>query len=860
MAEVLAGAGLKSQRAVTAQVQAWHRIFAEHRPDLVVTDYAPGAILAARGRIRTVATGNGYTVPPERLRRFPRFHELAPPEYDETATLSAVNEALGEAGIAPLKRLATALTGDEQCVCTLPFLDPYAAEREGPLLGPLLHASVDRRDNNSEGIFCYLRNAPRSNRLEELVGAVAGLAAPVTAFLPDVSDVRKDDLRQRGVTVLEGIASLTLELKRAKLLIHSGGHGMASAAALAGVPQVVVRFDVEKYLTARALVARGVAWELDYFTVEREELRDVIRVAFDDRAMAAEALRVADEHESYRVRNVASEIADVCEGTAPASRTAGESERNVTVESGSRQKLAEATSQEEGVKAKLDCYALHKHVPRLAPARVQRAWMDEFPDRHIYRCLPLAIANSFGWDMLCPVPIEIEWNGGPAIADLTVRALKPLPGGRPLEHFCKSHFSRGTVTFHTDYIFRTEPGWALMASGPFNTAKDNAVPLTGIVETDWLPYTFTMNWKLLRAGLATFEEDEPFCSIVPIQVQPVLECQPNVRWLAENPELNRKHEQFRASRDDFYAKKKAGHSEVRDQAWQRHYFVGRFPDGTKVEEHLNRLRLKEPDDLRSEEPPQLKVETGPMTALWADDSPMHEIVPGQSAENEAGRARLLPDGELGDRSETYVVRSAPDAEGCDFLVVEDLLDADQCATIAKTFRELEGLLFKSDKIDPYWNNRFLWHKDIARERPETGAIMKAAQQRGLGLLQDFYRLKAPVYSDILQIVRWQPGMFMRPHADNANPDGSPHGMPYRDFAAIAYVNDDYEGGELYFTALNIVVKPKRGMFVAFTGGFHHEHAVLRVKSGTRLTMPSFMTFDRTRADPTLLAGSEMSEG
>ena len=327
--------------------------------------------------------------------------------------------------------------------------------------------------------------------------------------------------------------------------------------------------------------------------------------------------------------------------------------------------------------------------------------MDEFPDRHIYRCLPLAIANSFGWDMLCPVPIEIDWNGGPTVADLTVRALKPLPGGRPAEHFCKSHFSRGTVTFHTDYIFRTDPGWALMASGPFNTAKDNVVPLTGIVETDWLPYTFTMNWKLLQPGRATFDEDEPFCSIVPVQVQPILDCQPSIRWLADDPELDRQHNQFRASRDEFNARKEAGDSEVRNQAWQRHYFVGRFPDGTKVEEHLNRLRLKEPDDLRSAEPPKREVEAGQRAPLWADNSPMNDIVAGQSVENEAGRARLLPDGELGDWSRTYTVRSASDAAGCDFLVVEDLLSESECAAIAKAFHGMEDKLFKSDKIDPY---------------------------------------------------------------------------------------------------------------------------------------------------------------
>ena len=46
------------------------------------------------------------------------------------------------------------------------------------------------------------------------------------------------------------------------------------------------------------------------------------------------------------------------------------------------------------------------------------------------------------------------------------------------------------------------------------------------------------------------------------------------------------------------------------------------------------------------------------------------------------------------------------------------------------------------------------------------------------------------------------------------------------------------------------VKPKAGMFVGFTGGFHHEHAVLRVTGGsTRLTSPAFFTYSREKADP-----------
>jgi len=60
------------------------------------------------------------------------------------------------------------------------------------------------------------------------------------------------------------------------------------------------------------------------------------------------------------------------------------------------------------------------------------------------------------------------------------------------------------------------------------------------------------------------------------------------------------------------------------------------------------------------------------------------------------------------------------------------------------------------------------------------------------------------------------------------------------------------GGEFYFTALDTVIKPKKGMFVGFTASFYHEHAVLRVEKSQRLTMPFFLTFDRGRADPSLL--------
>ena len=60
----------------------------------------------------------------------------------------------------------------------------------------------------------------------------------------------------------------------------------------------------------------------------------------------------------------------------------------------------------------LDCYRIYSVAPQIVPGRSRREWMDAFTDRHPYRCLPLTMANSTGWEILCPIDIEIEWNGG----------------------------------------------------------------------------------------------------------------------------------------------------------------------------------------------------------------------------------------------------------------------------------------------------------------------------------------------------------------------------------------------------------------------------------------------------------------
>jgi hypothetical protein len=144
----------------------------------------------------------------------------------------------------------------------------------------------------------------------------------------------------------------------------------------------------------------------------------------------------------------------------------------------------------------------------LRPSPPRRQWMNELP--YAYQCLPLVMANQWGWQILCPTDVRVTWDGTPGLSGLRVEA-KPQ-----YQPSIKSQFGAGIVTFSPPWLFRTPPGWDLYSKGPSNRWKPNCVPLEGVIETWWLNYTFTLNWKLVEPGTVVFAEGESLGQLVPV--------------------------------------------------------------------------------------------------------------------------------------------------------------------------------------------------------------------------------------------------------------------------------------------------------------------------------------------------------
>jgi hypothetical protein len=239
---------------------------------------------------------------------------------------------------------------------------------------------------------------------------------------------------------------------------------------------------------------------------------------------------------------------------------------------------------------RLTCYRIHESAPRLVPGRPDRAWMDATDKRFAYRCLPLSIANSMGWEILTPARVVAEWNGDPGASDIAIA----VDDGWPGDQFASSHFGHGIMTFQTGYLFRTDPGVAIWARGAPNWSKDGIAPLDGVIETDWLTFTFTMNWQFTRPGRIVFEKDEPFCFITPIAYRALDEIEPEIVSIDQDPGVHASFEAWRDARLDFNRRLREDDPETVKQGWQKWYPRGEGPGAKVAATHMSKLRVATP--------------------------------------------------------------------------------------------------------------------------------------------------------------------------------------------------------------------------------------------------------------------------
>lgn len=191
--------------------------------------------------------------------------------------------------------------------------------------------------------------------------------------------------------------------------------------------------------------------------------------------------------------------------------------------------------------------------------------MDATPMRYAYRCIPLTAANTMGWEILNPVDSVITWSGLEKGDQLNIQTAQRDPFG-PVPHF-----GSGTVTWYIPFLFRTPPEYGLLISGPANHDKKDMTPLDAFVRTDWVPFPFTMNWRITSPEKEVhIKKGEPICRVMPYPLALLNDFEMEIHELTDDPAFMEKVAEWDRNRQVNYQKQREA-----EQQWAQE---GRRPE------------------------------------------------------------------------------------------------------------------------------------------------------------------------------------------------------------------------------------------------------------------------------------------
>lgn len=249
----LAKGGFFSEDTLRTRFAWWHETFLRLRPALVVAEYCPTALLAARALgIPCCATGNAYGLPPATMESFP---SLATGQdngivLDETMLLDVVNAVVVPYGLPPLTRLPAIYQSDIALPTGVKLWDPYADWRQEQLVLP-----VEKMPPLAEGTGTELFIYFSVNELEEsaILDAVAALDMPARCFAPKLSGQARARLASNPNIRIENAPLSQREIvARARMVLCAGQAGTLALSVLSGLPVVALPRQSEQATNARA--------------------------------------------------------------------------------------------------------------------------------------------------------------------------------------------------------------------------------------------------------------------------------------------------------------------------------------------------------------------------------------------------------------------------------------------------------------------------------------------------------------------------------------------------------------------------------------------------------------------------------
>lgn len=227
---------------------------------------------------------------------------------------------------------------------------------------------------------------------------------------------------------------------------------------------------------------------------------------------------------------------------------------------------------------KVRLLATSQNPPVVTQARLKRDWMDNTYAKHAYQCLPMTMANIYGWELQLPTDVVVQWDGGNTVPQILEGAEFD---GRQI---CSASII-GQISFHIGYVFKTEEPYETWLSALPNFDFVGALPLSAYIPSSWWPDEVFMNWRIEIVGEPIkFEAGTPFAffTIIDTTVLQNTEIEIGNLWA----EVDQKHIDARMK---YSEEKMKLHTENPWKGWIRGIKTGIDSSGNKLHEPFTGL-------------------------------------------------------------------------------------------------------------------------------------------------------------------------------------------------------------------------------------------------------------------------------